>query len=122
MAIAVGRTLTVLLAVIAAPAQAADISAAAYDRARDELVVDIVYRGTNPDHAFTLQWGDCGGGPPYRSSARLIDAQGRDLARDEYRVRERFSLAELQCRPAAVTLRLGRSALATVQIPAAGHP
>lgn len=111
-----------VLALTAAPAQSADISAAAYDRVRDELVVDIVYRGTNPDHGFTLQWGECSSGPPYEASVRLIDTHGRDLAREEYRVRERFSLAGLQCRPATVTVRLGRGALASVRVPAAGRP
>ena len=117
-----GTILVLMLAAIAAPAHGADITGAAYERERDELVVDIVYRGTSPNHEFTLQWGACSDGPPYRTSARLIDTQGRDVAHEEYRVRERFSLAGLQCRPAAVTLRLGRSALATVQIPSAGHP
>jgi hypothetical protein len=51
-------------------------------------------------------------------SARLIDAQGADHAREEYIVREHFSLAKMPCRPATLALRLGRSAFATVFVPA----
>ncbi|HJT62065.1 MAG TPA: hypothetical protein VJ797_10335 [Burkholderiales bacterium] len=113
------RPLLTLALLACGSAHAADIALAAYDRERDELVVDVVYRGTNPNHDFTLQWDKCVGG---QASARLIDTQGRDLAREEYRVRERFSLDGLQCRPATVTLRLGRTALASVVVPDEARP
>jgi pimeloyl-ACP methyl ester carboxylesterase len=42
-----------------------------------QIVVDIVYRGTNPNHGFSLQWGRCYdvGGPPLGAAARLVDEQ-----------------------------------------------
>ena len=30
-----------------------------YDPAADELIIVVVYRGTNPDHQFSLKWGPC---------------------------------------------------------------
>src|ERR1019366_2077262 len=30
-----------------------------YDARKDQLVVTLFYRGTNPDHSFSLQWGTC---------------------------------------------------------------
>lgn len=97
---------------------AADIRGAAYDPLNDELVVEIVYRGTNPDHDFRVEWGRCNGaGPAQRAVGRLIDEQGRDFAREEYRVQERLSLEALPCRPAMVTLRLGRIAHTNVFVP-----
>jgi hypothetical protein len=47
----------------------------------------------------------------------VIDAQGNDKAREEYRVSERISLEDLPCRPAIVTLRLGRVAHTDVYVP-----
>jgi hypothetical protein len=101
----------------AAPAHAADILDARYDPAADELVVDIAYRGTNPDHEFAIAWGRCSDASPPRIVGRLIDQQGRDAARDDYRVSERLALEEIPCRPAIVTLRLGRVAHTNVYVP-----
>jgi hypothetical protein len=62
----IGALFLAMLAV--APAHAADIVLAGYDRIRDELVVDVAY-------------------------------QGGDVAREDYVVRERFSLAGMPCSP-----------------------
>jgi hypothetical protein len=115
MSIAKHLFIAAALSAAAPPARAADIVLAGYDRIRDQLVVDIAYGGTGPRHQFMLQWGECSG---ERVSARLIDAQGADHAREEYIVREHFSLAKMPCRPATLALRLGRSAFATVFVPA----
>ena len=85
---------------------AANIIEASYDAA-DQIVAEIAYRGTNPDHDFTIQWGRCRAGEPARLAGRLIDAQGRDLAREDYRITERIALDDMPCRPVIVTLRLG---------------
>ncbi len=29
-----------------------------YDRQTDQLVVTLIYRGTNPNHNFSLKWGE----------------------------------------------------------------
>jgi hypothetical protein len=95
------------------------IAGAVYDPVRDQLVADLVYQGTNPNHPFSLAWGECGGGePPYEVEARVIDKQGDDIADQEFRVRRRFSLQDLKCRPALLTLRMGRHVFSPVFIPA----
>lgn len=105
----------------ATPAAAADIVGASYDAARDEIVVDIVYRGTRPAHEFTVEWGRCyrGDAPPAGVAGRLIDRQGDEIASEEFYVRERLGLQDLPCRPAEVTLRLGRVSHARVLVPEA---
>jgi hypothetical protein len=102
------------LVLAAPPAFAEAILGAAYDAAHDQIVVDIAYRGTRPGHEFSLQWGPCQAGV----NARLIDKQGDDYALQDFRVRARFGLAGLPCRPAEVTLRLGRASQARVLVPA----
>jgi hypothetical protein len=104
----------------ALPASAANLLDARYDPLRDEILVEIIYRGTNPDHRFSLLWDPCrpspSGGPPH-TAARLVDQQGDDLAREDFHVTRRLSLAGLPCRPALVTLRLGPVSNATVLVP-----
>jgi hypothetical protein len=116
------RFLLVLLALVSERALSADILHAHYAPAGDELVVEIAYRGTNPHHDFTLIWGECRRtrGMPGDAVARLVDQQGSDVARSDYRVRQRLSLVGLECRPAVLTLRLGRVSTAQVYIPARG--
>ncbi|MGQ0752702.1 MAG: hypothetical protein ACT4PS_19445, partial [Betaproteobacteria bacterium] len=85
-------------------------------------VAEIVYRGTHPNHEFSLDWDACRKpvteGGPYQAAARIIDSDGNDAARMEYRVKAGFDLKTLDCRPAMVTLRLGRVAHQTLYIPA----
>jgi len=40
-------------------AHADTFSRAYYDARTDQLVVSMIYSGTNPKHTFTLQWGQC---------------------------------------------------------------
>jgi hypothetical protein len=66
------------------------------------------YRGTNPDHVFSLKWGSCSEAAPGNLpdvSAEVLDDQWRDQAQREFKKTTRFSLAELPCRPVKVTLR-----------------
>lgn len=107
----------------APPALSADFAGAFYDPSGDALVVDIAYLGTHAEHDFELVWGPYSERPDagrYTVVARIIDTHGRDHAREPYRVRERFDLAELECRPARVTLRMGRIAHVSVVVP--GQP
>ena len=91
---------------------------ARYDARRDAIVVDIAYRGTSAKHSFSVQWSECdrSSGDVPEVAARLVDDQGSEPARKDYRVTRRFSVGWLDCRPALVTLRLGRS-LASVDVP-----
>jgi len=100
----------VVLGALAGTAAGADILDAHYDAARDQIVAEIAYRGTNADHEFVVEWGRCSAESPPRLAGRLIDRQGKDAAREDYRVSEEIPLRDMPCRPALVTLRLGRSA------------
>jgi hypothetical protein len=90
-----------------------------YDAARDELVIVVLYRGTNPDHEFSLKWGPCTEhGSNREIVAELLDQQASDAARKDYRKTVRMSLAGMDCRPAAVTLRTAPRFYYTLRIPA----
>jgi hypothetical protein len=89
-------------------AQADSFSRVYLDANTGELVVVMRYRGTNPDHAFSLKWGKCSAaadGNLPEVSAEVLDDQWRDQAQRDFKKTARFSLAELPCRPAKLTLR-----------------
>ena len=91
------------------PANADNFGPSYYDRASDELVVTILYGGTNPNHKFTLKWGACelddSGRRMPLVNADVIDDQFNDAEKQQYQIVTRFSLADLPCpRPATVTV------------------
>jgi hypothetical protein len=90
-----------------------------YDPATDELVIVVLYRGTNPDHQFSLKWGPCidRGGNRHEIVGELLDQQYQDPARKDYKKTVRMSLAALDCRPAAVTLRTAPRFYYTLTVP-----
>jgi hypothetical protein len=92
-----------------------------YDAQTDELVVTMEYRGTNPEHAFSLQWGACqtmADASTPQIIADVSDSQFRDAARQDFKTTTRFSLDDLPCRPVKLTLRTAPRFLYTLQIPA----
>jgi hypothetical protein len=109
-------TLTALLAV-ARGAQADTFSRVLYDRTTDQLVVTMHYRGTNPNHQFSLQWGVCQAGAEV--SATVLDSQASDAAHAPFDRTTRFDLTGMPCRPARLTLRTAPRFLYVIQIPAA---
>ena len=95
-------------------------SKAYYDARADQLVVSMTYGGTNPNHAFSLQWGQCqnvNGGELHEVAAEVLDSQWQDQALHPYKKTVRFSLADIPCRPAKVTLRTAPRFIYTVLIP-----
>jgi hypothetical protein len=85
-----------------------NFSSVHYDSRANELVVTMRYRGTNPDHTFSLKWGECATGRHgnlQEVSVDVLDDQWQDRAERDFQKTVRFSLAELPCRPATVTLR-----------------
>lgn len=114
--------LTAFVSLLLGPAaMAANFLDARYDEGEDELVVTLAYRGTNPDHAFSLEWGACkqdGAPGSHAISARVLDSQWNDLARRSYTKTVRFDLRKLRCRPAIVTLFTAPQFRITIQIPA----
>ena len=109
-------------------ARASNLLDLQYDARTDELVAVIAFRGSHPDHRFSLQWGKCqrrssermasGVSATYGVSALVIDAHGADVTKENYEVTARFDLATLACRPARVTLRSGPRNSRTVSVPA----
>jgi hypothetical protein len=92
-----------------------------YDKQSDRLVVTMIYRGTNPNHTFSLKWGECqanqSGGQP-GVTVEVLDDQFDDQAQQDFKKTVRFSLAGLPCpRPAAVTLRTAPRFFYTLTIP-----
>ena len=92
-----------------------------YDARKDQIVVTMIYRGTNPDHTFSLKWGRCKE-PPDGSAreivAEVLDSQWQDPETQDFRKTTRFSLDSLRCRPAKLTLRTAPRFYYTLQIPA----
>jgi hypothetical protein len=98
------------LSLFAAPDLIADsFSSAYYDQKTDELVVTMIYRGTNPDHQFSIQWDQCQAPGDAANTQQIVaevsDSQWNDNAQHTYTKTVRFSLADLHCRPATDTAR-----------------
>jgi len=92
-----------------------------YSQQTDRLVVTMLYRGTNPNHNFSLKWGPCQanqpGGLP-SATAEVLDDQYEDAAEHDFSKTVRFSLAGMPClRPASVTLRTAPRFFYTLTIP-----
>jgi hypothetical protein len=112
-------------AIFATSAVADNFANVYYDGRTDRLVVTIFYRGTNPDHVFSLQWGDCKnlpGDDGRQIVAEVLDNQWKDDAVKNFKKTSRFSLENLQCRPATLTLRTAPRFYYTLQIPARATP
>jgi len=91
------------------PASADNVGSSYYDRGTNELVVTMLYGGTNPNHKFTLKWGACefddSGSRKPLVNADILDDQFNDAEQQQYATVTRFSLADMPCpRPATVTV------------------
>jgi hypothetical protein len=107
-----------LLSVCAA--RAATFSSATYDSSTNELVVTMVYGGSNPNHRFSAQWGTCrklGKEGNHQIAVDLLDDQWNDVAQQTFTTTVRVSLAGVDCHPATVTLRTAPKYEYTLQIP-----
>jgi hypothetical protein len=102
-------------------AQADNFGRVYYDKKANMLVVTMIYRGTNPNHQFSLKWGECqidpSSGMP-SASAEVLDDQFSDAAQMNFKKTTRFNLTALPCaRPASVTLRTAPRFFYTLTIP-----
>ncbi|MGC1388818.1 MAG: hypothetical protein WA807_12470 [Steroidobacteraceae bacterium] len=95
-----------------------------YDPSADQLVVTMIYRGTNPNHTFSLKWGSCKTGPDGSAQifANVIDSQWQDEAQTDYQTTTRFNLGKLKCRPVNVTLRSAPRFIYQLHIPVPPAP
>jgi hypothetical protein len=102
-------------------AHADNFSRVRYDAQTDQLVVTMIYRGSNPNHAFSLKWGKCQAhqsGDLTGVTVEVLDDQFDDPAQQDYRKTVRFSLAELPCpRPVKLSLRTAPRFFYTLTIP-----
>ena len=103
-------------------AQADNFGRVRYDKQSDRLIVTMIYRGTNPNHNFSLKWGECqtnqSGNLP-GVTVEVLDDQFGDVEQQDYKKTLRFSLAGLPCpRPVALTLRTAPRFFYTLTIPA----
>lgn len=103
-----------------APAWAISVTALTYDAAKDQLVMTIAYRGTNPDHQFRVQWDPCKKLDDERMQilGLLVDDQPNDLARQDFTKPLRIGLRDFSCRPSKVTIRTSAGFFTSVDIPA----
>ena len=92
-----------------------------YDGQTDQLIVTMIYRGSNPNHAFSPKWGKCQAhqsGDLPGVTLEVLDDQFDDPARQDYRKTVRFSLADLPCpRPVRITLQTAPRFFYTLTIP-----
>jgi len=117
-----GGVLALSAVLASALASAENFGRVSYDAAADQLVVTMLYRGTNPDHDFSLQWGGCKMLPDGTNEivAEVLDSQARDAARQDFRKTVHLSLEGMaSCRPAKLTLRAAPRNYFSMRIPAA---
>jgi hypothetical protein len=119
--IALGLLGAVAPALFATSARADNFGRIRYDKQSDRLIVTMIYRGSNPNHNFSLKWGQCqanqSGNLP-GVTVEILDDQFDDVAQQDYKKTVRFSLAGLPCpRPAAVTLKTAPRFFYTLTIP-----
>jgi hypothetical protein len=119
----VGTTLIggLAAAMLATAVHADTFANAYYDAGKDQIVVTMIYRGTNPDHAFSLKWGRCKESPDGSAReivAEVLDSQWQDPETHDFTKTTRFSLDNLRCRPAKLTLKTAPRFYYTLQIPA----
>lgn len=99
--------------------RAATFSSAYYDPQTNQLVVTLTYGGTNPDHQFSVRWGQCHplGEASHQIVGEVLDSEWNDASKQDFTKTVRFGLASLNCRPATVTLRTAPRYEYTLQIP-----
>ena len=109
------------LAILAQAACAVNFSEVHHDKSANELVITMTYRGTNPNHGYTLKWGECRddqSGKLPGVTVEVLDDQWKDRAERDYVKATRFGLAGLpSTRPARVTLRTAHRFIYTLTIP-----
>lgn len=92
-----------------------------YDKQTDRLIVTMIYRGSNPNHQFSLKWGKCQsdqGATTPGVTLEILDDQFNDQAQQDYQKTVRFAMAGLPCpRPIAVTLKTAPRFFYTLTIP-----
>jgi len=117
-------TLIVAMTTDTTAVMAANFGAVSYDPSSDQIIATMIYDGTNPDHHFSIQWGNCRkvdqpNHPAHQTiDVSILDDQWNDAATKPYTKTVKVPLATLACRPATVTLRTAPDFYASLEIPA----
>ena len=113
--------ITIAVSFLSDAARADNFGRVYYDRTTDRLIVTMLYRGTNPNHAFSLKWGNCKSDQSASLpgvTVEVLDDQFEDHAQQDFKKTLRFGLAGLPCpRPVSVTLRTAPRFFYTLTIP-----
>ena len=121
-----GMLITFAVAMLTASAvvMAEDFGAVHYDRKGDQLIVTVMYDGTNPNHHFSIHWGRCHKihdhlhGPARKIiDVGILDDQGNDAAMKSYTEIVKVPPAGMSCRPATVTLWAPPDSSTSIDIP-----
>jgi hypothetical protein len=92
-----------------------------YDKQSRQLIITMLYRGTNPNHKFSLNWGECPSDPNGNGSqvvAEVLDDQFKDPAEHDFKKTISVSLDDIPCpRPVKLTLRTAPRFFYTLTIP-----
>ena len=95
-----------------------------YNPRTNEILVIIYYRGTNPNHYFSIQWRRCRklhgqlhGRAPRAINLGILDDQGNDAARRPYTKLVKVPLTGVSCLPATVTLWTSPNQYQSIKIP-----
>ena len=113
--------LAAVAALFAIGARADNFGRVRYDGQADQLIVTMIYRGSNPDHTFSLKWGKCRAhqsGDLPGVTLEVLDDQFQDRALQEYTKKVRFDLTGLPCpRPVSISLTTAPHFFYTLTIP-----
>jgi hypothetical protein len=114
----------VAMAIVTPVVMAEDFGPVHYDPKTDQIVVTVIYDGTNPNHHFSFKWGRCRKvrdhlvGPAHKIiDVDIIDEQGNDAARKPYKEIVKVPLAGVSCRPATVTLWTPPNSSVSIGVP-----
>ncbi|HEY2682232.1 MAG TPA: hypothetical protein VGI93_01875 [Steroidobacteraceae bacterium] len=117
-----GRIFLAIAILAFGPAFADNFAGVRYDPKTDELVVRMRYRGTNPDHNFTVQWGQCRQTDQGSTiDGDVLDDQARDGAHQSFTKTVRFDVSGIACRPARVTLHTAPRFYYQILLPVRGQ-
>ncbi|HEX3950435.1 MAG TPA: hypothetical protein VHW95_11340 [Steroidobacteraceae bacterium] len=108
-------------ALLSIGARADNFGRVRYDGQTDQLIVAMIYRGSNPNHTFSLKWGKCRihqSGDLPGVTLEVLDDQFQDRALQEYTKEVRFDLTGLPCpRPVSISLTTAPRFFHTLTIP-----
>jgi hypothetical protein len=114
----------IALSIATVTVTAATFGPVRYEPNGDQLIVAMIYDGTNPNHHFAIKWGTCRKGeqldkPAHQTiGVNIVDDDHNDAAKTTYTETIRVPIANLSCRPATVTLWTPPNFSTSVEIPA----